>query len=106
MTAVVTLENVSVRYLSAAEPAISDVSLCVEPGELLLLAGPSGCGKSTLMRVVNGLVPNAYRADIGGSVTVGGQDAKELTTRQARPVMPEGFPADIAEGLLDHLVGR
>jgi energy-coupling factor transporter ATP-binding protein EcfA2 len=39
MTAVVTLENVSVRYLSVAEPAISDVSLCVEPGELLLLAG-------------------------------------------------------------------
>ena len=45
----VTLENVSLRYLSAAEPAISDVSLCVEPGELLLLAGPSGCGKSTLI---------------------------------------------------------
>jgi ABC-type glutathione transport system ATPase component len=84
MTAVVTLENVSVRYLSAAEPAISDVSLCGEPGELLLLAGPSGCGKSTVMRVVNGLVPNAYRADIAGSVTVGGQDAKGLTIRQFR----------------------
>jgi choline dehydrogenase-like flavoprotein len=26
--------------------------------------------------------------------------------QQARPVMPEGFPAYIAEGLLDHLVGR
>jgi energy-coupling factor transporter ATP-binding protein EcfA2 len=82
MTAVVTLENVSLRYLSAAEPAISDVSLCDETGELLLLAGPSGCGKSTLMRIVNGLVPIAYRADIAGSVTVGGQDAKGLTIRQ------------------------
>ena len=82
MAAVVTLENVSVRYLSVAEPAISDVSLRVEPGELLLLAGPPGCGKSTVMRLVNGLVPNAYRADIGGPVTVGGQDAKGLTIRQ------------------------
>lgn len=26
--------------------------------------------------------------------------------QQAGPVMPEGFPAYIAEGLLDHLVGR
>lgn len=111
MTAVVTLENVSVRYLSAAEPAISDVSLCVEPGELLLLAGPSGCGKSTVMRVVNGLVPNAYRADIAGSVTVGGQDAKGLTIRQlsetvgsllqnpGRQVVGHSVLADVAFGL-------
>src|SRR6202035_3163162 len=116
MTAVVTLENVSVRYLSAAEPAISDVSLCVEPGELLLLAGPSGCGKSTVMRVVNGLVPNAYRADIGGSVTVGGQDAKELTIRQisetvgtllqnpGRQVVEPWVLADIAFGLENRAV--
>jgi hypothetical protein len=26
--------------------------------------------------------------------------------QRARPVMPQGFPAYIAEGLLDHVVGR
>src|SRR5262245_52571448 len=35
--------------------AVSDVSLHIDDGELLVLVGPSGCGKSTLLRMVAGL---------------------------------------------------
>jgi multiple sugar transport system ATP-binding protein len=35
--------------------AISDISLKVNDGELLVLLGPSGCGKSTLLRMIAGL---------------------------------------------------
>ncbi len=38
-------------------PAVSDLSLKVEDGELLVLVGPSGCGKSTLLRMIAGLEP-------------------------------------------------
>jgi multiple sugar transport system ATP-binding protein len=38
-----------------ATPAVSDVNLRVEDGELLVLVGPSGCGKSTLLRMIAGL---------------------------------------------------
>lgn len=38
---------------------LTDVTLTVEPGELVTLLGPSGCGKTTLLRVVAGLLsPN------------------------------------------------
>jgi ABC-type polar amino acid transport system ATPase subunit len=34
---------------------LKQVSLCVAPGEVIVICGPSGSGKSTLLRCVNGL---------------------------------------------------
>jgi len=35
--------------------AVDDISLLLQPEEILSLVGPSGCGKSTLLRMVGGL---------------------------------------------------
>ena len=48
-------------------PALIDVSLEVQAGELLCLLGPSGCGKSTLLNIVAGFLPPT-----GGRVLVDG----------------------------------
>ncbi|MGA9575540.1 MAG: ABC transporter ATP-binding protein [Lysobacterales bacterium] len=50
----VTLTSISKRFADGTK-AISDLSLSIEDGELLVLLGPSGCGKSTLLRMVAGL---------------------------------------------------
>ena len=34
---------------------LSQLSLSVNPGEVIVVLGPSGCGKSTLLRCINGL---------------------------------------------------
>ena len=39
----------------ADHPVVTDVSLELEKGELMVLLGPSGCGKTTLLRLIAGL---------------------------------------------------
>jgi len=36
---------------------LKDVSLTVQPGEVVVLIGPNGTGKSTLIRVISGVLP-------------------------------------------------
>jgi energy-coupling factor transporter ATP-binding protein EcfA2 len=75
------VEDLTFRYRRATEPAIRNISLNLDPGEVLLVAGPSGCGKSTLIRAINGLVPHAYSGDLTGGVRIGGRATTELRLR-------------------------
>ena len=77
----VEVDDLTFRYRRASEPAIRNVTLSIEPGEVLLVAGPSGCGKSTLIRALNGLIPHSYRGEISGSVRIDGSSTRELRLR-------------------------
>ena len=46
------LENVTFRYPNAMNPALSDVTLDVQPGQTVALVGVSGGGKSTFVNLV------------------------------------------------------
>src|SRR6201999_3993491 len=75
MTAIA-VDRVSYRYPGASRPALDDVSVTIEPGELVVIAGGSGSGKSTLLRAVSGLVPHFHGGTFAGTVTVGGLDTR------------------------------
>jgi energy-coupling factor transport system ATP-binding protein len=70
-------KDVTYRYPGVDVPALDEVSLVVEPGELVLLAGGSGSGKSTLLRAACGLVPHFHGGTFAGRVACGGMDTRE-----------------------------
>jgi energy-coupling factor transporter ATP-binding protein EcfA2 len=77
VTSILELERVTYTYAGAAAPSLRDVSLCVEEGEMVVLAGRSAGGKSTLLRAASGLVPHFHGGTFGGVVRVGGMDTRE-----------------------------
>jgi putative ABC transport system ATP-binding protein len=57
--------------------ALDDVSLRIEPGELVAIVGPSGSGKSTLLHVM-GTLERPTR----GVVRIAGEDTSTMSDRQ------------------------
>lgn len=73
------VENLTFRYRSRHEPAIRNINLKVQPGQVVLIAGASGCGKTTLIRCINGLIPRSYKGELTGSIRIFGQDTRRLS---------------------------
>jgi multiple sugar transport system ATP-binding protein len=71
-----------VRQFAPGVRAVSDVSLDIADGELVVLVGPSGCGKSTLLRIVAGL----ETAD-SGRVWIGGRDVSNASPPERNVAM-------------------
>ena len=74
---VLAVEGLTYTYAGAAEPALRDIGLRVEPGEFVVLAGLSASGKSTLLRAASGLVPHFHGGTFAGRVLTGGLDTRE-----------------------------
>jgi iron complex transport system ATP-binding protein len=58
-------------------PLLDDISLALEPGQVLGLAGPNGAGKSSLLRLIAGDIPLA-----AGRLQLGGKSRDQWPRRQ------------------------
>lgn len=69
--------SLSVGYKEGKQPVADNLSLKLEPGELVSLLGPNGAGKSTLIRTLAGIDD-----PLGGKIWLNGRLLSELTPKQ------------------------
>jgi osmoprotectant transport system ATP-binding protein len=75
----IVFRNVTKRYAGRARPAVSNLSLTIEPGEVCVLVGPSGAGKTTAMKMVNRLIDITE-----GDILVDARSVRELDVTDLR----------------------
>ena len=94
------LRGVGFVYPGQHEPALSDISLTLKPGQTLGLVGPTGAGKSTLLRVLLRQVTPTH-----GSAQWSGHPLDQYTLQALRAAIswvPQEsflFSASIAENI-------
>lgn len=81
------IEDLTFKYRTRPELALENISLKVNPGELLLIAGSSGCGKTTLARCINGLIPRSYRGERSGQVLLHGREVADMQISEIAQVV-------------------
>jgi osmoprotectant transport system ATP-binding protein len=73
------LEHVRKIFPGQVSPAVGDLTLEVDEGDIAVLIGPSGCGKSTTLRMINRLIEPT-----SGRITVAGRDIAEQKAHELR----------------------
>jgi ATP-binding cassette subfamily B protein len=76
---VASLEGGYAPETASDRPVIDDISVTIEPGQLVALVGPSGAGKSTLVSLAMRLYDPTE-----GAIRVDGRDLRELTGQSLR----------------------
>jgi energy-coupling factor transport system ATP-binding protein len=95
---VIETHSVTFHYESGGHPAVADVSIRIEPGQVVGIVGPNGSGKSTLGRLIKGLLlPDA------GAVIVDGHDSLQdgLTVRRLIGLVFQNPNSQIVNSVVD-----
>lgn len=85
---------------TSVQKAVDDLSLTVEPGEIVGFLGPNGAGKSTTMKIATG-----YLAPTAGTVEVNGFDVRTqpMDVRRSVGYLPEHNPLYVDQYVREYL---
>jgi osmoprotectant transport system ATP-binding protein len=75
----ITYDRVTKTYPNGNRSAVTDLSLNVIKGDLVVLLGPSGCGKTTLLKMTNRLIEPT-----SGSISIDGVEVHSLPAPELR----------------------
>ncbi len=73
------LENINYRYPLSEDNVLKNIDLDIEKGDFWAVIGRNGSGKTTLCNVLRGFVPDFYKGEMTGKITLEGKKLSEYT---------------------------
>ena len=94
------VEHLEVRYGDLV--GVADVSLRVEPGQVVALLGSNGAGKTTTLNAIAGLVRPAHGRILWCGESIGGEPAYAIVSK-GLALSPEGWRLFVAQTVEQNL---
>ncbi|MGH3925456.1 MAG: ATP-binding cassette domain-containing protein, partial [Pseudonocardiaceae bacterium] len=75
----ITLDGIGKTYPGQPEPAVTELTMDIPDGKIVMLIGPSGCGKTTTLKMMNRLIEPTT-----GRILLDGVDVTDVNANQLR----------------------
>ena len=76
------LENVSYQYPLENRKVLKNINLDIKKGEFWAVIGKNGSGKTTLCSILRRFVPDFYKGELTGKITLEGKELEEYSQKE------------------------
>ena len=76
------LENVNYKYPLEEKNALQNINIEIKKGEFWAVIGKNGSGKTTLCNILRRFVPDFYKGELTGKITLEGKELKDYSQKE------------------------
>ena len=80
--AIIEIDQFTYSYPGTSVPALRNISLQIDRGQLVGVIGANGAGKSSFLLSLASLIPSVYLGQISGQVKIDGTDTSQFSASQ------------------------
>ncbi|WP_088188947.1 ATP-binding cassette domain-containing protein [Desulfosporosinus sp. FKA] len=88
------------KFPNNEKPVLKNINLEIKQGDFIVITGGVASGKSALLHVITGAIPHYHNAELTGTVTIMGQDIKEMPLNRMPQMGSSPFEAYTSYALI------
>lgn len=76
------LENINYKYPLEEKKVLKNINIEIKKGEFWAVIGKNGSGKTTLCNILRRFIPDFYKGELTGKITLEGKELKDYSQKE------------------------